>query len=139
MATCPHDGYRLTTVGDNLTWLTTNGQLIASAHVPGREPTTYLNHSLGGRIGLMNDFTIAANGGEAFVRAKAEPDCVSPPERPHLALGWNNVSVMAWPPSGMSNHIGLNIHLGARRAQRHEPLMEPQRSYAKHRHVEQHP
>ncbi|MAH41118.1 MAG: hypothetical protein CMO41_02585 [Verrucomicrobiales bacterium] len=111
MATCPHDGYRLTTVGDNLTWLTTNGQLIASAHVPGREPTTYLNHSLGGRIGLMNDFTIAANGGEAFVRAKAEPDCVSPPERPHLALGWNNVSVMAWPPSGMSNHIGLNIHL----------------------------
>ena len=111
MATCPHDGYRLTTVGDNLTWLTTNGQVVASAHVPGREPTTYLNHSLGGRIGLMSEFTIAANGGEAFVRAKAEPDCVSPPERPHLALGWNNVSVMEWPPSGMSNHIGLNTHL----------------------------
>ncbi|MGB0378217.1 MAG: hypothetical protein ACPGGE_05280, partial [Poseidonia sp.] len=61
--------------------------------------------------GLVNEFTIAANGGEAFVRAKAELDCVSPPERPHLALGWNNVSVMAWPPSGMSDHIGLNTHL----------------------------
>ncbi|MFZ8906778.1 MAG: hypothetical protein ACO2Y2_05420 [Poseidonia sp.] len=111
MATCPHDGYRLTTVGDNLTWLTTHGQVVASAHVPGREATTYLNHSLGGRIGLMTDFTIAASGGEAFVRAKAEPDCVSPPEGPHLALGWNNVSVMLWPPSSMSDHIGLNTHL----------------------------
>ena len=111
MATCPHDGYRLTTVGDNLTWLTTNGQVVASAYVPGREATTYLNHSLGGRIGLATDFTIAANGGEAFVRAKAELDCVSPPERPHLALGWNNVSVMSWPSSGMSEHFGLNTHL----------------------------
>ena len=113
MAACPHDGYRITTVGDNLTWLTTNGLVVASAHVPGREATTYLNHSLGGSIELATGFSIAASGGETFVRAKAELDCVNPPTGPHLALGWSNVSVMTWPPDDMSGHIGLNTHLSS--------------------------
>ena len=105
---CPHDGYRLTTVGDNLTWATTNGQLVASAHQPEPVKTTYLNHSLGGKIGLMTDFTLIGAGGESFVRAKAELDCVVPPKAPEMTLGWNNVSVMTWPPSGMDDHLGLN-------------------------------
>ena len=113
MVACPYDGYRITTVGDNLTWLTTNGLVVASAHVPGREATTYLNHSLGGGIELATGFSIAANGGETFVRAKAELDCVAPPVNPHLALGWNNVSVMTWPPDEMSDHLGLNTHLSS--------------------------
>ena len=108
LASCPFDGYRITTVGDNLTWGTTNGQVVASAHVPGRQATTYLNHSLGGGIALTTGFTLLANGGEAFVRAKAELDCVTPPRAPDLALGWTNVSVMSWPPANMTDHFGLN-------------------------------
>ena len=107
---CPHDGYRLTTVGDNLTWSTTNGQLTASAHLPEPVKTTYLNHSLGGEIGLMPEFTISAVGGEIFVRAKAELDCVVPPQAAAMTLGWNNVSVMTWPPEGMDDRLGLNTH-----------------------------
>ena len=105
---CPHDGYRLTTVGDNLTWATTNGQLVASVHQPEPVKTTYLNHSLGGEIGLVPGFTLTATGGEAFVRAKAELDCVVPPLAPSLSLGLNNVSVMTWPPNNMDDHFGLN-------------------------------
>ena len=110
---CPHDGYRLTTVGDNLTWLTPNGQLVASAHVPGPQKTTYLNHSLGGDVALMSEFTLQALGGETFVRAKAELDCITPPKRPSLAIGENNVSVMTWPPSAMDAHFGLNTQWSA--------------------------
>ena len=105
---CPHDGYRLTTVGDNLTWATANGQLVASSHRPVPVKTTYLNHSLGGDIALMPQFTLIASGGEAFVRAKAELDCVVPPQAPAMTLGWNNVSVMSWPPAGMDDLLGLN-------------------------------
>mgnify|MGYP001260253671 FL=1 len=107
---CPHDGYRLTTVGDNLTWATTSGLLVASAHLPASE-LTYLNHSFGGDISLMTEFTLLGSGGERFVRAKAELDCVVPPLRPNLSIGWNNVSVMTWPPSQMSAHLGLNTYL----------------------------
>ena len=102
---CPHDGYRLTTVGDNLTWATTNGILVASAHVPEPAKTTYLNHSFGGDISIMSDFTLLGSGGEHFVRAKAELDCVVPPLLPSLAIGWNNVSVMSWPPEQMSDRL----------------------------------
>ena len=105
---CPHDGYRLTTVGDNLTWATPNGQLVASAHVSAPQKTTYLNHSLGGEMALMPQFTLLASGGETFVRAKAELDCIVPPRGPHLSIGDNNVSVMSWPPSSMDSHFGLN-------------------------------
>lgn len=108
---CPHDGYRLTTVGDNLTWATTNGILVASAHVPEPVKTTYLNHSFGGDISIMSDFTLIGSGGEHFVRAKAELDCVVPPLLPSLAIGWNNVSVMSWPPEQMSDRLGLNTQL----------------------------
>ena len=93
--------------------MTTNGLVVASAHVPGREATTYINHSLGGSIELATGFSIAAGGGETFVRAKAELDCVIPPVGPNLALGWSNVSVMTWPPEDMSDHIGLNTHLSS--------------------------
>lgn len=105
---CPFDGYRITTFGDNLTWATPNGQLVASAHVPGRVKTTYLNHSLGGDIATTPAFTLVASGGEQFIRAKAELDCVLPPTAPHLSIGWNNVSVMEWPPNGMDALFGLN-------------------------------
>ncbi len=125
---CPHDGYRLTTVGDNLTWSTNNGQLVASAHLPGPVKTTYLNHSLGGEIALMTDFTLTGIGGEAFVRAKAELDCVVPPQAPALALGWNNVSVMTWPPSGMSDSFGLNTHWSSAEHNGVDVLWAPNRS-----------
>ena len=105
---CPHDGYRLTNVGDNLTWATSNGQLVGSAYVPAPAKTTYLNHSLGGDIGLIPSFTLVASGGESFIRAKAELDCVVPPQAPSMALGWNNVSVMTWPPNGMTDLFGMN-------------------------------
>ena len=105
---CPHDGYRLTTVGDNLTWTTPNGQVVASSHSPSPIKTTFLNHSLGGAMALMPAFTLTATGGETFVRAKAELDCVIPPQAPSMTLGWNNVSVMTWPPIGMDDHLGLN-------------------------------
>ena len=108
IAACPHDGYRLTTVGDNLTWSTPNGQLVASAHVPGPQKTTFLNHSLGGEVALMPAFTLQASGGETFVRAKAELDCIVPPVGPRLAIGANNVPVMSWPPNSMDSHFGLN-------------------------------
>ena len=108
---CPHDGYRLTTVGDNLTWATTNGLLVGSGHVPEPVKTTYLNHSFGGDLSLMTEFTLVGSGGEGFVRAKAELDCVVPPRSPNVAIGWNNVSVMMWPPTDMSNRFGLNTQI----------------------------
>ena len=92
---------------DNLTWATSNGQLVGSAYVPAPAKTTYLNHSLGGDIGLIPSFTLVASGGESFIRAKAELDCVVPPQAPSMALGWNNVSVMTWPPNGMTDLFGM--------------------------------
>ena len=105
---CPHDGYRLTTYGDNLTWQTPLGQLTSSAFIPHPEKKTYLNHSLGGAIEIMTPFTISASGGEVFERAKAEFDCARPTESPLFELGWNNATLFDWPPAGMSQTFGLN-------------------------------
>ena len=113
MAACPHDGYRITTVGDNLTWLTTNGLVVASAHVPGREATTYLNHSLGGSIDSQLDFPSLPAAGKPSFERKQNWTVSHSPTGPHLALGWSNVSVMTWPPDDMSGHIGLNTHLSS--------------------------
>ena len=122
---CPHDGYRLTTVGDNLTWATSNGQLVGSAYVPAPAKTTYLNHSLGGDIGLIPSFTLVASGGESFIRAKAELDCVVPPQAPSMALGWNNVSVMTWPPNGMADLFGMNTQWNGADHNGNDVLWEP--------------
>lgn len=107
-AACPFDGYRLTTVGDNLTWQLPSQQLISLSYVSYPKATTYSNYSLGGELSVYPSFTLAASGGEVVERAKVELDCVRPTDGPSLALGWNNASVFDWPPSGMADTLGLN-------------------------------
>lgn len=107
-AACPFDGYRLTTVGDNLTWQLPNQQLISQSFVQQPTKTTYSNYSLGGGLSVSPSFTLSASGGEVVERAKVELDCVRPTESPMLALGWNNATVFDWPPQGMAETFGLN-------------------------------
>ena len=105
---CPFDGFRSTTIGDNLTFAMTNQQLLSSAYVPQPSATTYRNFSLGGDLAVLPAFTLSGSGGEVFERAKIELDCVRPTNGPQLDLGWNNATVFDWPPSGMSTTFGLN-------------------------------
>lgn len=105
---CPFDGYRVTNIGDNLTWSMSQQQLLSSAHLAQPVKTTYLNYSLSGQLAVHPTFTVSASGGETVERSKAELDCVRPTENPSLDLGWNNASVFEWPPSGMSATFGLN-------------------------------
>ncbi|RJU96597.1 MAG: hypothetical protein DWC10_06295 [Candidatus Poseidoniales archaeon] len=107
---CPFDGFRLITVGDNLTWNMPNQQLISMGHVAQPQKTTYLNHSLGGDLRVSPALTVSASGGEVVERAKLEFDCVRPTQQPSLRLGWNNLTVFDWPPDGMGPSFGLNDH-----------------------------
>ena len=105
---CPFDGYRVTNIGDNLTWVMAQNQLLSSAHLAQPAKTTYLNYSLGGQLSVLPAFTVSASGGEVVERSKVELDCVRPTESPSLALGWNNATVFDWPPTAMSTLFGLN-------------------------------
>ncbi len=111
MLACPFDGYRVTNIGDNLTWTMAQPQLYASSHQSEPVKTTYLNYSLSGQLSVNPTFTVSASGGEVVERSKAELDCVRPTEGPELKLGWNNATVFDWPPSGMSATFGLNGRL----------------------------
>ena len=104
---CPHNGYRLTTYGDNLTWNVAGSLLQSSAHVAAPK-TTYLNHTFGGPIRDGYSVVLQATGGETFERAKMERDCVKPTLSPHLELGLTKATVFSWPPQGMSSTFGIN-------------------------------
>ena len=105
---CPHDGFRITNIGDNLTWTTPQQLLLSNAHVAQPVKTTYLNYSLSGSLSVLTSMVVAANGGEQIERSKLELDCVRPTVGPTLQLGWNNASVFSWPPEGMSATFGMN-------------------------------
>ncbi len=105
---CPHDGYRITNIGDNLSWGVANRLLTGSAHLPQPVKTTYLNYSLSGGLAVSPSIVLSASGGEHVERSKMEFDCVRPTIGPSLQLGWGNISVLDWPPEGMSSTFGLN-------------------------------
>ena len=107
-----HDGYRLTTVGDNLTWATSTVKWSA---LPMFLPlqTTYLNHSLGD-IGLIPSFTLVASGGESS-SAAVGLRC------PHAVSAWR------WDGTTSPDDVAAKRH---GRPLRHEYAMErcrPQR------------
>jgi len=104
---CPHDGFRIVSYGDNLTWTTTNAQLFTSYHQV--QPfMTLLNYSLLAKPDLSRPLSIQAQGGEVFERGKVSLDCFKPSTSPEVRLGWSNISVFNWPIGGMSPTFGLN-------------------------------
>ena len=106
--TCPYDGYRLTTVGDNLTLTSSVGQLVASSHRSNPKKTTTMNYSLSGDLDTASNLMLSGTGGEVFERAKVVFDCARPAQSPKLSLGLNNASVFDWPLNGMSPEFGIN-------------------------------
>jgi len=104
---CPHDGFRIVSYGDNLTWMTTNAQLFTSYNEV-RPSMTLMNYSLLAKPELSRPLSIQAQGGEIFERGKISLDCFKPTDSPEVRLGWNNLSVFEWPVGSMSPTFGLN-------------------------------